>query len=182
MSQYTTSAATLGGAGGPMSAVARLREFVRMTRDGDPIDQSLQSWMSDCIDMTLQRRCRTFDDAFGLRGPRGGIPWWLEEAIRLRDHALRELASSFLMDQPTSQQARWIRLASVRYAGTAWRHDRTMSAMPERYGNKPRQWLWAAFKSGAPMPLCERQLRAVLAQGAARRPGAPTRISLAGSA
>ena len=59
----------------------------------------------------------------GLRGPRGGIPWWLEEAIRCRDHALRELASSFLMDQPTSQQVRWIRLASVRYAGTAWRHD-----------------------------------------------------------
>ena len=57
-----------------------------------------------------------------------------------------------------------------------------MSAMPERYGNKLRQWLWAAFKSGALMSFCERQLRAVLAQGAARKPGASTRISLAGSA
>jgi len=146
-----------------MAAVARLREFVRVTRDGESLDRALQTWMSDCIDMILQRQCRTFDHAFGLRGPRGGIPWWLEEAVRLRDHALRELASDFLMDQPTSQQAHWIRLASVRYAGSAWNHDRANPQMPKRYGNTPRRWLWVAFKSGAPMPLCERHLRSVLA-------------------
>ena len=147
-----------------MAAVARLREFVRVTRDGASLDRSLQTWMSNCIDMTLQRQCRTFDDAFGLRGPRGGIPWWLEEAVRLRDHALRGLASGFLVDQPTSQQAHWIRLASVRYAGSTWNRDRFASSMPECYADTPRQWLWAAFKSGAPMPLCERHLRSVLAQ------------------
>jgi hypothetical protein len=159
----------VNAAGGPMSTVARLREFVRVTRDGEPLDRLLQTWMSDCIDMTLRRQYRTFDDAFGLRGPRGGVPWWLEEAIRRRDHALRELASGFLTDQPTSQQAHWIRLASVRYAASAWSHDRDVPEMPERYRDTPRQWLWTAFKSGAPMPLCERQLRFVVAQAGLRR-------------
>ena len=160
-----------------MSVVARLREFVRVTRAGEPLDRSLQSWMSDCICMTLQRQCRTFDDAFGLRGPRGGIPWWLEEVIRLRDHALRELAAGFLMDQPVSRQAHWIRVASVRYAASAWRHDRAVSAMPEPYRDTPRQWLWAAFKSAAPMPLCERQLRSVLVQ---TRPTVPAECKVSG--
>jgi hypothetical protein len=35
--------------------------------------------------------------------------------------------------------------------------------MPETYEGTPLEFLWRAFKSGAPMPIGERQLRRILA-------------------
>jgi len=100
----------------------------------------------------------------GLRAPRGGIPWWLEEAMRRRNAALLELAERFFADLSPSAQARQIRLLAVRYGASAWAHDRIASEIPPRYVGMPNGWLWDAFKSGAPMPICERQLRNVLAR------------------
>jgi hypothetical protein len=34
--------------------------------------------------------------------------------------------------------------------------------MPTEHGGKPRELLWRAFKSGAPMPIGERQLRHIM--------------------
>jgi hypothetical protein len=35
--------------------------------------------------------------------------------------------------------------------------------MPERYAGTQNEYLWRAFKSGAAMPISERQLRNILA-------------------
>jgi len=49
-----------------------------------------------------------------------------------------------------------------RYGGSAWRLDREHAAMPADYAGTPHAHLWRAFKSGAAMPLGERQLRTIL--------------------
>jgi hypothetical protein len=92
------------------------------------------------------------------------VPWWLEEAIRRRDAALRELATGHFADLSVAARARQIHSISVRYGAAAWRHDRGRDARPERYRGTPAEFLWRAFKSGAPMPVCERQLRNILAR------------------
>ena len=44
--------------------------------------------------------------------------------------------------------------------------DQDLEAMPAHYSGTPKQNLWAAFASGAAMPLGKRQLRSVLAGAA----------------
>ena len=149
---------------GPMAAVANLREIARRTAIGVPVDGALQAWLARCLEQFLQRRAPSIEAAFGLRAPRGGVPWWLEEAIRQRDDALRELALRFLAGQSVTAQARRIRCEAVRYAASAWRYEKAADALPERHRGGPREWLWRAFSSGAPMPICERQLRSILAR------------------
>jgi hypothetical protein len=148
----------------PMAALANLREIARRAQVGVPVDGPLQAWLAQCLEQFLQRRASSIEDAFGLRAPRGGVPWWLEEAIRQRDAALRELAGRFLPGGTVTGQARRLHCEAVRYAASAWRHDQAAEAMPERYRGRKQEWLWRAFKSGAPMPICERQLRSVLAR------------------
>jgi hypothetical protein len=97
------------------------------------------------------------------------LPWWREEAVRRRDAILRELAATFQPTQSASMQAKWIHMRAVRYAASAWRHDRARENMPPHYAGKPSVYLWQAFKSGAPMPICERQLRTVLAHSPSPR-------------
>jgi hypothetical protein len=147
-----------------MAAVANLREIARRAATGTPVDGPLQAWLAGCLEQFLQRRAPSIEDAFGLRAPRGGVPWWLEEAIRQRDAALRELAARFLAGQSVTAQARRIRSEAVRYAASAWRHDRAAAALPERHRGRLQEGLWRAFRSGAPMPICERQLRSILAR------------------
>src|SRR5689334_25175444 len=84
---------TMAAAIGPMAAVGNLREIVGRCQSGKPLDEALARWLAASLDRFLHRRCSTIEDAFGLRAPRGGVPWWLEEAIRSRDAALRELAA-----------------------------------------------------------------------------------------
>ncbi len=86
----------------------------------------------------------------------------MEEAIRARDGALRELAGRFHGARSVSGQAQEIRRRALRYATSAWRFDSARSAMPERYAGTQKEYLWHAFKSGAAMPICERQLRNLL--------------------
>ena len=150
---------------GPMAAIGNMREIARRCRRGEPLNPPLLQWLGASLDRFLLRRCPTIEDAFGLRAPRGGVPWWLEEAIRCRDTALRELAGRFFADASIARRARQIHVLAVRYAASAWRYDRERDASPARYGGTPGEWLWRAFKSGAPMPICERQLRSILAHG-----------------
>ena len=56
---------------------------------------------------------------------------------------------------------------SARYAASSWRIDGERQGMPDHYRGTAKEFLWAAFKSGATMPLCTRQLRSILAR---RRP------------
>jgi hypothetical protein len=34
--------------------------------------------------------------------------------------------------------------------------------MPDHYNGTVNEWLYQAFAAGAPMPICERQLRVIL--------------------
>ena len=87
----------------------------------------------------------------------------VEDAIRLRDAALRELAERFHRTLSVSSQAQEVRRRALRYAASAWRFDRERGAMPPRYDGTQTKYLWRAFKSGAAMPLNELQLRNILA-------------------
>ena len=119
-------------------------------------------WLGRSLEEFLAHRCRSVDEALGLRFPRGGVPWWREDAIRKRDAALRELAARYCRAPSVSALARQVRARSVRYAGSAWRFDCRRSSMPAHYAGGDHECLWRAFSSGAPMPISERQLRNIL--------------------
>ncbi len=146
-----------------LTAIENLREISRRCVSGEPLGRELSRWLGTSLESFLEHRCRSVDDALGLRFPQGGVPWWREEAIRGRDATLRGLAARFCAESSTSAQARLIHTLMVRYAATAWRYDRDREAMPERYAGGPHGDLWRAFKSGAAMPIGERQLRNILA-------------------
>ncbi len=147
-----------------LAEINSLREVARRCLAGEPLDPDLSSWLGTSLCDFLERRSSTIEDALGLRGPQGGVPWWMEDAIRARDAALRELAARFHGARSVSGQAREIRLRAVRYAASAWRFDRARSQMPARYAGTQSEYLWRAFKSGAAMPISERQLRNILAR------------------
>ena len=147
-----------------MSSINNLREISRRCRGGEPLGPDLADWLADSLQGFLDRRYRTVEEAFGLIFPQGGIPWWREEAIRKRDAALRQLAERFHGDLSPCAQARQIHTIAVRYATSAWRHDRERGDMPGRYLGSIKEYLWRAFTSGAAMPICERQMRNILAK------------------
>lgn len=92
------------------------------------------------------------------------MPWWREEALRERDAALRALAEGHLVDLSPAAQSRRIHELSRRYAAASWRFDRGRAAMPVHYTGTVYEQLWRAFKAGAAMPICDRQLRTILAR------------------
>jgi hypothetical protein len=143
--------------------IERLRMVSDLCQKGKPMDESLASWFGACLKDFLERRTETFEEAFGLPSCRGGVPWWKEERMRRRDQALRELAQRLDSGGPVGATAREIHQMSVRYAASAWRFDRDRDEMPASYEGTPREYLWQAFQSGAPMPLGERQLRNIIA-------------------
>lgn len=147
-----------------MTTIENLREIVRRCKSGEPLSDNLSLWLGESLNSFLNRRCSTIEVALGLHAPRGGVPWWREEAIRQRDRAIRMLAHRLFAELRPSAQARHIHKLAVRYAASAWRHDRHLEDLPAHYDGKPHEWLWHAFKSGAPMPVCERQLRQILGQ------------------
>jgi hypothetical protein len=144
--------------------IHNLSEVARRCLAGEPLEHELSSWLGISLQAFLERRSSTIEDALGLRAPQGGVPWWMEIAIRTRDAALRELAACFHGERSLSGQAHEIRLRALRYAASAWRFDRDRSEMPERYRGTETEYLWRAFKSGAAMPISERQLRKILAR------------------
>lgn len=144
------------------TTIQQLHEIAQRCLAGMPLDATSARWLGTSLERFLKHRARTIEDAMGLRFPRGGVPWWMEEAIRKRDAALRELARRFYSELPIAAQAREIHRLAIRYASSAWPREREAIALPAGHEGTRLQWLWTAFKSGAAMPLGQRQLRHVL--------------------
>jgi hypothetical protein len=145
-----------------LSTIDNLREVARRCWEGEPLSEDLAAWLANSLEAFLEHRCTSVDDALGLRFPQGGVPWWQEEAIRIRNAALRDLSVQAFSELSLSAQAREVRTISVRYAATGWRRDRELEEMPESYAGTVKIYLWRAYKSGAAMPISERQLRNIL--------------------
>jgi hypothetical protein len=145
-----------------LSAIANLRLIAKCCRDGQRLEGEVARWLGQGLETFLAHRTSSLHEALGLRVPKGGVPWWREEAIRRRDAALRELASCYFGGLSASAKAREVERLARRYAASAWRFDRNREEMPADYAGKAQQWVWLAFKSGAPMPLGQRQLRQIL--------------------
>jgi hypothetical protein len=145
-----------------LAEITYLREVAQKCRSGAALEPKLASWLGSCLENYLNHRARDMDDAFSLRNGRGGVPWWMEEALHKRDAALRKLSESHFIGLSPTACARKIRESSERYAASSWRFDQKRPEMPKAYKGTPKQYLWKAFQSGAPMPIGERQLRAIL--------------------
>ncbi len=61
-----------------------LREIARRCLAGQPLEDHHSRWLGRSLDKFLNQSCRSIEEAFGLHMPKGGIPWWREEAIRKR--------------------------------------------------------------------------------------------------
>lgn len=148
----------------PATPVERLREIARLCLNGEPLDIDLSQWLGDALESYLEREAASLDEALGLRYGRGGVSCWREAALRRRDAALRELAQTcFADDVSPCCRSKKIAEMAQRYAATAWRTDRVRSAMPDHYQGNEKEFLWRAFRSGALMPLGERQIRNITA-------------------
>lgn len=145
-----------------LANIEMLREISHLCLNEEPLRDEQAQWLGRCLTSFLEHRCTSMDEAFQLCFPRGGVPWWREEAMRKRNGALQELADRFLADLSLHAKAIRIRELSVRYAGSSWRHDRARPDMPASFRGTPKEQLWIAFASGAPMPLSQRQLRNIL--------------------
>ena len=139
-----------------------LREIAQRCIAGLPLDRKLACWLGTALQGFLDHRYRSIEDALGIMSFRGGIPWWRAEANSERDMALRSLAELECPDSPVAAQARHVLLLSIRYAACAWQRDRNLEEMPARYQGRALGCLWQAFKSGATMPIGDRQLRNIL--------------------
>ena len=146
------------------SKINNLKAIARRCLAGKPLNRGLSRWLGTALENFLNHRTRSVDDALGLRFAQGGVPWWREAAIRKRDAALRQLAGHFYPRLCPSAQAKRIWQTSIRFAASAWRFDRNRENMPQHYVGKVTEYLWRAFKSGAAMPIGERQLRRILAK------------------
>lgn len=142
--------------------IENLREIARRCQAGEPLDGDLCGWLGSSLDDFLNQRRHSLDKALGLRGPQGGVPWWLEDAIRKRNAALRELAERLCGGGSARAPVAEVHRQTRHYAGTSWNCDRHRDEMPKAYAGTPKACLWRAFKSGAAMPVCERQLRGIL--------------------
>ncbi len=149
---------------GLFASIDNLREIMAHCVEGEPLGGDLAAWLGEAIDGFLTRQFCTLDESLGLIFPRGGIPWWREEANRKRNAALCYLAETFLSELALGMQAQEIWTTAMRYAASTWRFDRDKVDMPVHYAGTPKECLWQAFKSGAPMPIGERQLRNILVQ------------------
>ncbi len=85
--------------------IENLREISRRCLAGEPLDDELSQWLGDSLKSFLDHQHSSVDDALGLRFPKGGVPWWREEAIRQRDSSLRTLAENFLGGMSVSAKA-----------------------------------------------------------------------------
>jgi hypothetical protein len=146
------------------ATIQQLRDISHRMKSGAPLDDDQRHWLGRAFEDFLARRCRSIEEAMGLRFPKGGVPWWREEANRRRDAALRSLAANHLAGMAIAAQARAIRMLTIRYAASAWRFDRALKSMPPRYAGGPHEWLYRAFASRAPLPISERSLRNILAR------------------
>lgn len=129
-----------------------------------PLPPELSSWLAESIGRYLEHSCDNLNEAFGVIQGHGGVPWWLECAIRERDAALRDLARTHLEGLSVYGRAKVVAELSERYAANCWPRDRMLAQMPERHSGTPKEQLWQAFRSGAKMPVSERRLRTLLGE------------------
>src|SRR5262245_47316787 len=109
--------------------IQQLREIAKICVSGKPLDPKYARWLGSVLNEYLSQHVRSIDDAMGLRSARGGVPWWMEEAMRKRDQALRRLAEQFATHLGSSAQARYIYQLAIRYAASAWRFDRERATL-----------------------------------------------------
>ena len=145
-----------------LQTLQNIESVAVLCRNGERIPDSLAAWLAASLQSFLDRKAPSMEEAFGIHKMRGGVSWRMEAAIRSRDMALRSLGSS-MSGSSLSARANRIHEMSQRYAASAWRFDRERSDMPLSYAGTRNELLWKAFKSGATMPLCPRQLRSILA-------------------
>ena len=145
-----------------LHAIDNMRTVAELCQTHQPLPEPLAAWLADSLQAFFESRTPSLNDAFGIRNARGGIPWRTEVCMRRRDSALRSLALAFVSDLSVTRQADRIHQLSIRYAASAWRFDRERTEMPAAYRGTVQEYLWLAFKSGATMPLCTRQLRTIL--------------------
>jgi len=144
------------------TAIRKLREIEHCCRAAAPLPPPLADWLAASLGKFLSRQCRSIEAAFELAMTPGGVPWWLEEAMRTRDAALRALAKAACPSLPITARARRVAALLARYDAGAWASDRARTDMPAEYAGTLHEAIWRAFKSGAAMPLGERQLRTIL--------------------
>lgn len=142
--------------------IGKLRQIAHHCMSGQKLPDDLSLWLGTGLQRFLDQECRSLNEALDLRTDRGGVPWWMEEAIRTRDSALRDIARYCFPDEAKTGRARRVQQMTVRYAASAWRFDRERETMPPNYRGTPKEHLWCAFRSGAAMPISERQLRNIL--------------------
>lgn len=144
-------------------SIERLKHIQQRCLSGQPLGWEEAAWLGGSLQRFLNREVESLEDAFEVRFPQGGLPWWREEANRLRDRALRELAEQYFRGRSIYAKAKAIDALARRYASTAWSRDRERTQMPPTYEGTARACLWKAFRSGAVMPLGRRQLQNILA-------------------
>lgn len=145
-----------------MQSITNMKTVAELCRGHQPLPDSLASWLAASLQSFLDQKSDSLNDAFGVRNLRGGVPWRMEANMRMRDAALRELASRHCGELSVTAKASRIQQLAERYAASSWRFDRDRAEMPEAYRGTAHEFLWRAFKSGAAMPLCERQLRKIV--------------------
>ena len=145
-----------------LQTIHNMRTLAELCRAGEPLPDPLATWLAASLQSFLDQKSPSLNDAFGIRNARGGIPWRREASIRERDAALRTLAKHHRAGLSVSAQADRIHKLSLRYGASGWRFDQDRDDMPASYCGTAQQFLWVAFKSGATMPLCARQLRTIL--------------------
>ena len=108
-----------------MGTIRELREISLRCQQGEPLDEKHLAWLGESLRKFLEQQCVSVDEAFGIKNPRGGVPWWREEQMRVRDEALRELAGSFISNVSVTAVARRICTMARRYAASTWRYTVT---------------------------------------------------------
>ncbi|HYM17148.1 MAG TPA: hypothetical protein VEU06_01185 [Micropepsaceae bacterium] len=145
-----------------LQSIANMRTLADLCKSHEPLPEPLASWLAESLESFLDQKSPSLNEAFGVRNARGGVPWRMEASIRARDAALRTLAETHLRNLSPSAQAEAIHRLSCRYGASGWRFDKEKDEMPASYRGGPHEFLWRAFRSGAVMPLCTRQLRTIL--------------------
>jgi hypothetical protein len=125
-----------------LASIETIRAIERRCRSQKPLSREQSQWLGEALSAFLEHKTPSIDSALGLANPRGGVPWWLEEAIRTRNAALCDLARDWFADLSASAQAERIWTLATRYAASAWRFDappcRSASASCARSSPAPR--------------------------------------------
>jgi hypothetical protein len=146
-----------------LGTIQSLRLAAEKFAAGQLPDPRLLHWLAASLQAYVDHRAPSLEEAMGIRRCKGGMPWWKEEAVRARNHALREICRMVAHDEPLAEQVRKVGHAINRYGVGRWRFDRHLEAIPQTYLGRVEEWLWHAYRSGAPLPLGVRQLRTILA-------------------